>query len=193
MRGRSARIHPLMSRCVGRSPTHKGGFDVFASDRTSPAIVAVCRQPATAARCRGVWAISHRRIAAVCQWIWMLVACVGLLVATSFSARAEDTMEPSLRGEDRVISLPYGFWNETFGTAAAYVYAINGYPQPQAGLLGTIMAGTKGSALAFLMGQNIRPFSSERLFFDSDRIHRLLQRCRCLHQWRPALPQQSRG
>ena len=75
-------------------------------------------------------------------------------------------MEPSLRGQDRVISLPYGFWNETFGTAAAYVYAINGYPQPQAGLLGTVMAGTTGSAMAFLMGQNIRPFRSERLFFD---------------------------
>ena len=75
-------------------------------------------------------------------------------------------MEPSLRGEDRVISLPYGFWTETFGLAAAYVYGVNGYPQPQAGLIATAMAGTTGSAMAFLMGQNIRPFGSERLFFD---------------------------
>ena len=75
-------------------------------------------------------------------------------------------MEPSLRGEDRVIRLPYGFWTESFGAAAAYVYAVNGYPQPQAGLLGTVMAGTTGSGMGLLMGQNIRLFGSERLFFD---------------------------
>ncbi len=75
-------------------------------------------------------------------------------------------MEPSLRGRDRIISLPYGFWNESFGAAAGYVYAINGYPQPQAGLLGTVMAGTTGSAMGLLMGQNLRPFRSERVFFD---------------------------
>jgi hypothetical protein len=75
-------------------------------------------------------------------------------------------MEPSLRGSDRVISLPYGFWNESFGAAAAYVYAINGYPQPQAALLGTVMAGTEGSIMGLVMGQNIRLFDIERLFFD---------------------------
>ena len=44
-------------------------------------------------------------------------------------------MEPSLRGYDRILSLPYGFWNENFGVTAAYVYAINGYPQPQSAML----------------------------------------------------------
>ena len=63
----------------------------------------------------------------------ILVTC-ATLAAIPFQAPAEDTMEPSLRGEDRVISLPYGFWTETFGLAAAYVYGVNGYPQPQAGL-----------------------------------------------------------
>lgn len=75
-------------------------------------------------------------------------------------------MEPSLRGEDRVIRLPFAFWNESFGVAAGYVYAVNGYPQPQAGLLGTVMAGTEGSASGLLMGQNIRLFGLDRLFFD---------------------------
>ena len=53
---------------------------------------------------------------------------IALLTATPSLTRAEDTMEPSLRGPDRTISLPYGFWNESFGIAAAYVYARNGYP-----------------------------------------------------------------
>ncbi len=95
----------------------------------------------------------------------LLSSMVALTVMPSLT-RAEDTMEPSLRGPDRVISLPYGFWNESFGAAAAYAYAINGYPQPQAALLGTVMAGTTGSAMGLVMGQNIRLFDIERLFFD---------------------------
>jgi hypothetical protein len=101
--------------------------------------------------------MSHRHL--------LLVACVSLTAIPS-PADAEDAMEPSLRGHDRVLSLPYGFWNESFGAAAAYVHAINGYPQPQAALLGTVMAGTAGSAMGFVMGQNIRLFGNERLFFD---------------------------
>jgi hypothetical protein len=78
----------------------------------------------------------------------------------------EQILEPSLRGADRTINLPYGFWNETFGTAVGYAFAINGYPQPQAGVIATVMAGTEGSAMGFVMGQNIRLFGVERLFFD---------------------------
>lgn len=88
------------------------------------------------------------------------------VAAVPSHVRAEDTMEPSLRGADRVISLPYGFWNESFGAAAAYVYAVNGYPQPQSALLGTLMAGTEGAGMALIMGQNLRLFGIERLFFD---------------------------
>ena len=95
----------------------------------------------------------------------LLIVCVAVAAVPS-QARGEDTMEPSLRGADRVISLPYGFWNESFGVAAAYVYAVNGYPQPQSALLGTVIAGTEGAGMALLMGQNLRLFGIERLFFD---------------------------
>ena len=63
----------------------------------------------------------------------LMLISVAILTATPSLTRAEDVMEPSLRGSDRIMSLPYGFWNESFGVAAAYVYAVNGYPQPQAG------------------------------------------------------------
>jgi len=83
------------------------------------------------------------------------------------SGRAEEILETSLPPADGRINLPYAFWNETFGFAAGYVYAINGFPQPQAGMVASVMAGTEGSVMGFLMGQNIRPFSSrERLFVD---------------------------
>jgi hypothetical protein len=74
------------------------------------------------------------------------------------SGRAEEILETSLPPADGRINLPYAFWNETFGFAAGYVYAINGFPQPQAGMVASVMAGTEGSVMGFLMGQNIRPF-----------------------------------
>ncbi len=80
---------------------------------------------------------------------------------------AEEILETSLPRADSTINLPYAFWNETFGFAAGYVYAVNGSPQPQAGLVASVMAGTEGSVMGFLMGQNIRPVRSlERLFVD---------------------------
>jgi hypothetical protein len=79
----------------------------------------------------------------------------------------EEILETSLPRADSTINLPYGFWNETFGLAAGYVYAVNGSPQPQAGMVASVMVGSEGSAMGFLMGQNIRPVRSlERLFVD---------------------------
>jgi hypothetical protein len=92
---------------------------------------------------------------------------LALLCLATASGRAEEILETSLPPADSRINLPYAFWNETFGFAAGYVYAVNGSPQPQAGMVATIMAGTEGSVLGFLMGQNIRPLDSlPRLFVD---------------------------
>ncbi len=98
-------------------------------------------------------------------------AVLGCLAFLAFSAAgAEDDVAAPLEvppaAEDRIISLPYGFFNESFGLAAGYVYSVAGYPQPGAGVLGTVMVGTEGSAMGFFMGQNIRVFGIERLFFD---------------------------
>jgi hypothetical protein len=67
---------------------------------------------------------------------------------------------------NRELSLPFGFWNKSFGLAAGYVYAVNAYPQPQASLLGGVMGGTEGSAMAVFMGRDIRVLGMERLFVD---------------------------
>ena len=95
-----------------------------------------------------------------------VVVTAALALAAFGPALGDEVMEPSLRDENRVLSVPYGFYNDNFGFAVAYAYAINGYPQPQAGLLATVMAGTEGSAMGMLMGQNIRFSGMERLFVD---------------------------
>ena len=95
------------------------------------------------------------------------LASLASLALVARSACAEEILETSLPPADAQINLPYAFWNETFGLAAGYVFAMNGFPQPQAGMVGSIMAGTEGSVMGFAMGQNIRPLRSlPRLFVD---------------------------
>lgn len=64
------------------------------------------------------------------------------------------------------ISVPYAFFNENFGFAAGYVHSVTGYPQKQATILGTVIAGTKGSAMGFLSGFDLLIPGTERLFVD---------------------------
>lgn len=73
---------------------------------------------------------------------------------------------PDGKVSKQTLSLPYAFVNESFGLAAAYAYGIVGHPQKQAMLLATAMAGTKGSAMGFLIGRDIQMPRIERLFFD---------------------------
>jgi hypothetical protein len=67
---------------------------------------------------------------------------------------------------DRKISLFFPFYSDSFGAAVGYVYSIVGSPQSHSALMATAMVGTKGSAMAFLMGRDIRVFGVERLFMD---------------------------
>ncbi len=67
---------------------------------------------------------------------------------------------------EQTLSLPYAFYNESFGFAVGYVYGLVGRPQKQATLLATAMAGTKGSAMGFLVGRDLQMPRVERLFLD---------------------------
>lgn len=62
--------------------------------------------------------------------------------------------------------LPYAFWNENFGVAIGYAHAVKGKPQPQAALLGTLMAGENGSLMGFAAAQDLRVPGLGRLFLD---------------------------
>jgi len=64
------------------------------------------------------------------------------------------------------VNVPFAFYSEFFGAAAGFVTFRPGCPQPQARVLGTIMAGSKGSVMAFFMGRDIRVPGTERLYLD---------------------------
>jgi hypothetical protein len=67
---------------------------------------------------------------------------------------------------ESTLKLPYAFYNESFGFAAGYVYGVVGRPQKQATLLATAIAGSKGSAMGFLVGRDLQMPRVERLFLD---------------------------
>jgi len=64
------------------------------------------------------------------------------------------------------LSLPFGFYNETFGVTGGWVEGRVGFPQPGARVFGTLMAGAEGSILGFAMAQNLRLPGLDRLFID---------------------------
>jgi len=73
---------------------------------------------------------------------------------------------PDGQFSEQTLSLPYAFYNDSFGFAVGYVYGMVGRPQKQASLLATAMAGSKGSAMGFLIGRDLQMPRVERLFMD---------------------------
>ena len=88
----------------------------------------------------------------------LLVAWSGLAA----SARAEEPAATSYE----TLAIPFPFYNEAFGFAAGYVYGRAGWPEPQSRVLGTAMAGTRGSGMLLLAGQDLRTPWLDRLFID---------------------------
>ena len=97
------------------------------------------------------------------------IVCSGFLICGCFVGIAFGqgvAIGPDGKSSSQVLSLPYAFYNEKFGAAVGYVYGVVGYPQKQSSLLATVMAGSRGSALGFLIGRDIRVPLTERLFLD---------------------------
>jgi hypothetical protein len=91
-----------------------------------------------------------------------------LLLSASLSSAFGQGVRVDADGQitESTLSLPYAFFNETFGFAAGYVYGVVGKPQKQATLLATVIAGSEGSAMGFLAGRDLQMPYVERLFLD---------------------------
>ena len=92
---------------------------------------------------------------------------LSLTVLTASTAYGQGVrVGPNGEFSAQTLSLPYAFYNDSFGFAVGYVYGVVGRPQKQATLLATAMAGTKGSAMGFLVGRDLQMPRIERLFLD---------------------------
>ena len=94
----------------------------------------------------------------------LLVFLLTLLASSSFGQSLR--VGPNGEFSAQTLSLPYAFYNESFGFAVGYVYGAVGRPQKQATLLTTAMVGSKGSAMGFLIGRDLQMPRVDRLFLD---------------------------
>ena len=92
---------------------------------------------------------------------------VAMIVLTAMTASAIGVLVgPDGKAEPKTISLPYPFYNNSFGGAVGYVYGKTGYPQKQSAFIATAMAGTKGSLMGALLGRDYQMPRVKRLFCD---------------------------
>jgi hypothetical protein len=97
------------------------------------------------------------------------LAClvVAMLLAAAVPCTGQGVfVGPDGKSEPKTLRLPYAFYNENFGFAVGYVQGVVGYPQKQSAILGTIMAGTQGSAMGFFFGRDLQIPRTQRLFVD---------------------------
>jgi hypothetical protein len=99
------------------------------------------------------------------QIIFAVVLLIVLFTGLS-SFGAGVVVDEEGKFSKQTLSLPYAFYNESFGFSAGYIYGVVGYPQKQSTLLATVMAGTTGSAMGFLVGRDIQMPLVDRLFLD---------------------------
>jgi hypothetical protein len=97
--------------------------------------------------------------------IWLILLFVFLPCHLAFGQSI--VVGPDGKFEKNTLNLPFAFYNESFGFAAAYVYAMTGYPQKQATLISSVMVGSKGSGLGFIMGRDLQMPFLDRLFLDA--------------------------
>ncbi len=113
----------------------------------------------------GVGVVSMPRSLPASALLLVALAVVSAAIPRPATAQSNyvDRQGPS---GGQVLSLPYGFYNESFGAAAGYVYGAVATPQPQSAIIATAMVGTKGSAMVALLGKDIRVPGFDRLFVD---------------------------
>ena len=75
---------------------------------------------------------------------WIILLLIYFLLTPRLSVGQDIFVGPDGKFEEQTLSVPYAFYNESFGAAVAYAYGKVGYPQKQSAILGTIMAGSKG-------------------------------------------------
>lgn len=94
--------------------------------------------------------------------LWRAGLPVLLSIGCLAPAHAETDDEPGYE----TLAIPFPFYNESFGIAGGFVYGRAGWPESQARVLGTVLAGTEGSVAVLLAGQDLRTPWLERLFID---------------------------
>jgi hypothetical protein len=91
---------------------------------------------------------------------------LGLLCLPQLGLCATASADTGGSTSYETLSIPFPFYNESFGFGVGYVYGRSGWPEPQSRLLGTVMGGSAGTAMLLIAGQDLRTPWLDRLFID---------------------------
>jgi len=94
------------------------------------------------------------------------LSLLSITAVLTFSGWSRIWAQDALQPEEDALSAPYAFNNDAFGFAVGYAYGRTSWPQPQAAALGSIMAGTNDSLMAFGILHNFQLPGTERFFVD---------------------------
>lgn len=108
----------------------------------------------------GISLLMRRSCAVVLFMLFVFAAC-----PVHAADEAQAAAKPP---EPQTLSVPFGFYNDSFGVAAGYVYGGTGYPQPQATLLATLIAGSNSALAFYLISRDVIVPGTDRLFLDTD-------------------------
>lgn len=95
-----------------------------------------------------------------------VAALVLLLPGVLQASSLECEVNAECPGKPRHLVVPYGFYNEATGFAAAAAAVVSGYFQPQVDLVGNVFAGSKDALAGFLFARNYQVVESGRWFLD---------------------------
>jgi len=80
---------------------------------------------------------------------WILLILLCFLLKSPIAAAQSIFVGPDGKFEEKTLKVPYAFYNEAFGAAAAYAWGKVGYPQKQSAIMATAMVGTLGKGTAY--------------------------------------------
>ena len=97
-----------------------------------------------------------------------LVALIllGSVIVFGTAGAQSILVDRSAEPTEKVLSIPFAFYNEHFGVAGGWAHGFVGRPQPQSMLLGAAMVGSQGSGMVTVIGQNLQIPGNERMFLD---------------------------
>jgi hypothetical protein len=93
----------------------------------------------------------------------VLLACI--LASPSQAVEGQVPEKAEGPGYETLL-IPYAFYANELDVAFGGAFALLGYPERQAGFVGSAVVSTNGSWAFYVLGQDYRPTPWERLFFD---------------------------
>ena len=101
------------------------------------------------------------------SWIWLVVLLTWLPLEAAFGQSLYVRKgEEEAEHKPLILNLPYAFYNEGFGGAAAWVYGATGWPQRQSQFVATVIGGTNSALAGYFLGKDFQMPWVHRLFLD---------------------------